>query len=271
MTCQSIQNRVLLLPDPRQVPADLRTHLDACPACAAWWCRAARLETLLELLPAPPAPGDKKAALVGELIAAGTAVPGVSTGGRGPVPSAGVAAWRRAAGYAAALAAAVLVVAGGWRLATRPNAPKEVAAAPRHPLLDAVVKRDLALARADTPAKRLEVLGGLADDLSAETRGLARVATAEELNELSAWFGTVVRKGIVRQAADLERLPVHPIGRAERAAVYTRLAGQLDAAAREAAAAAREAPAGSQDALKRIADAARDGRQALATLATEGK
>src|SRR4051812_45158201 len=116
MTCQSAQNRILMLPDPRQVPDALRAHLDGCPACLAWWQRAARLERLLEQLPAPPAPADKKAVLIDELTAAGPVIKSVPAGDRGTVPSPGTAFLKRVGTYAAALAAAVLVVVGGWRL-----------------------------------------------------------------------------------------------------------------------------------------------------------
>src|SRR4051812_5695265 len=160
MTCQSAQNRVLMLPDPRQVPDALRAHLEACPACLAWWERATRLERLLEQLPAPPAPADKKAVLIDELTAARPVIKSVPAGRRGPVPSPGTAFLKRVGKYAAALAAAVLVLVGGWKLIPKGgNQPVvEKQAGPRHPLLDSVVKRDVALAKADTPARRLEVL-----------------------------------------------------------------------------------------------------------------
>ena len=67
MNCQSFQNRVLTLPDPRQLPEPLVEHSNGCAACAAWWRSAARLEGLLAVLPVPPAPADKKNALLDEL------------------------------------------------------------------------------------------------------------------------------------------------------------------------------------------------------------
>ena len=70
MTCQDVQNKILILPDPRRVPEPLREHLDGCPACLAWWKQAAWLERLLEQLPAPPPPADKKSALIDELTSA---------------------------------------------------------------------------------------------------------------------------------------------------------------------------------------------------------
>src|SRR4051812_47182183 len=153
MTCQSAQNRVLMLPDPRQVPDALRAHLDGCPACLAWWQRAARLERLLEQLPAPPAPADKKAVMIDELTAAGPVIKSVPADRIAPVPSPGTAFLKRVGKYAAALAAAVLVVVGGVKLIPKGgNQTVDVKpAGPRHPLLDSVVRRDVALATADTP------------------------------------------------------------------------------------------------------------------------
>src|SRR4051794_34480520 len=121
MNCQSAQNRILLLPDPRQVPDAVRAHLDECPACLAWWQRAARLERLLEQLPAPPAPADKKAVLIDELTAAGPVIKSVPSDHRGEIPSPGTAFLKRVGKYAAALAAAVLVVVGGWKLIPKGN------------------------------------------------------------------------------------------------------------------------------------------------------
>jgi hypothetical protein len=235
----------------------------------AWWQRAARLERLLEQLPAPPAPADKKGVMLDQLTAAGPVIKSVPSDRRDPVPSPGTAFLKRVGKYMAALAAAVLVVVGGWRLIPKNGTHKQpdVAATPRHPLLDNVVKRDVALAKADTPAKRLEVLGELAEDLSAEARGLARAAKPDELDDLSRWYEKVVGDGIVRQAAALEKLPVHPIGRAEKAAVYGKLAGQLAAAARDAEALKKEAPPGSHKALDEIAKAAQDGQARLVKLA----
>ena len=94
MNCQSVQNRILSLPDPRQVPDALRAHLDACPDCERWWRQAARLERLLAELPAPPAPAGKKEALIDELTAAGPVIKSVPAVGR-PVPSPGLAFLRR--------------------------------------------------------------------------------------------------------------------------------------------------------------------------------
>src|SRR5207253_11489459 len=67
MNCQAVQNKILALPDPRLIPDPLREHVAGCAACQAWARQAARLEALVERLPAPAAPADKKGALIDEL------------------------------------------------------------------------------------------------------------------------------------------------------------------------------------------------------------
>jgi hypothetical protein len=270
MTCQTIQNRILALPDPRHLPEPFRTHLDACPACLGWWQQAVRLERLLEHLPAPPAPADKKAALLDDLTSAGPVIKSIPALARGSGRSS-LAAVLALPGlkYAAGLAAAVLVAVGGW-LAVRPGKNETVVrpTPPKHPLLAKVVQRDLALARAKTPAQRLEALGGLADDLSAETRGLARVASEDELRDLSGWFKKVVDDGIVKQA---DLLPALTMSREQKKALLDGLVEKLTDAGRKADQTAKEAPPHAQPALKSIADTARDGEARLrAILAREG-
>lgn len=264
MNCQAIQNKVLALPDPRRLPDELREHVEACAGCRAWWQQAAKLERLLERLPAPPAPADKKTAMIDDLTAAGPVIRTVPRLAE-PAGLPGGDFLRRNSRYVAALAAAVLVVLGGWLL-LKPNGQKgEVAAAPRHPLLEKLVQRDVALARATTSAQRLEILGGLADDLSGETRSLARVASPEDLDALARWFDGIVRKGIVDRAGSVAGL--NTLTPAEKAELFTRLADKLAEAGREAEKVAGESPPHSQPALKKMADTAKDGQAKLRELA----
>ncbi|MBY0514118.1 MAG: hypothetical protein K2P78_09435 [Gemmataceae bacterium] len=264
MTCQTVQNKVLALPDPRQLPEPLRGHVAGCAACRAWWQQAARLERLVEQLPAPPPPADKKATLIGELTDAGPvirSVPRAQAAGR-PFVS------RQVLTYAGGLAAAVLVGVGLW-LVVRPSGKPEVAQAPapRHPLLDKVMQRDLALMRANKPEQKLDILGLLADDLAGETRSLSRAATPDELNELAGLYKQVVNDGLVKQAEGIGPNALTPD---QRKALFDRHAARLADTGAEADRAAAEAPPESKPALKRIADAARDGQRKLSKLATEG-
>jgi hypothetical protein len=266
MNCQSVQNRILALPDPRQVPDNLRAHLDACPDCLRWWNQAARLEALLEQLPAPPAPGEKKEALIDELTAAGPVIKRIPALERRSAPSPLVALLRRNWKPLAGLAAGVLVVLGGWWALRPGNNGNMVQATPPHPLLAKVVQWEVALTKADTPAKRLEGLGGLADTLQLEALNLARVASGDELNDLAGWYEKVVKNGIVERAVNM---PEHALTRTEREALLSGLANKLAEAGQEVERVAREAPPQSQPALKRIADSARDGQKKLRQLAAE--
>ena len=262
MNCHSIQNRILALPDPRQVPAALREHLNGCPGCTSWWQQAVRLERLLEQLPVPSAPADKKVVLLDDLAAAGPVIRTIPVVERPPGRSI-FETVRSVPGltFVAALAAAVLIVVGGWMvIRPGPGTPPIVKERPRDPFLEKLVQRDLALAQAKTADQRLEVLAALADDLSTEITGLARIADPEELRDLSGLFQKVVNEGIVQQAAALPPLVMTPT---QKQALFERLTTKLGEAGQQADRAARESPPHAQPALKTISDTARDGQAKL--------
>ncbi len=254
MNCQSLQNRILALPDPRQLPENLREHVDACPACLTWWNRAIHLERLLAHLPAP-APSDKKAVLLDELNAVGPVIKSIPSLQRH-------ASWSLpGARTLAGLAAAVLIAVGGWMM-TRPGAKIADAkqSGPSDPFLTKIVQRDLALAQARSADQRLEVLSGLADDVSAEARSLSKIANPEELHDLSGLFQKVVNEGIVEQ---VRKLPEHAMTRTQKNALLQKLTTQLSEAGLHAEEAARESPPHAQPALKSISDTARESQVKL--------
>src|SRR5262245_60651071 len=191
MNCQAVQNRILALPDPRRVPDSIREHVVACAACRVWAEQAGRLEALLERLPVPPPPADKKAVVVGELHR-GPAVAEPAF----PLHQEGASPFRRFlkenGTLIGGLAAAVVVAVAAWWLYPK-NGPKPDMAqpTPEYPLLKNLTQREVALANATTPDKKLRALGGLADDLSTEAGRLARVASADELQDLARWYGEV--------------------------------------------------------------------------------
>ena len=270
MNCQVVQNQILDLPNPRELPAVMLAHVAECAACQAWSQRAARLESLIEQLPVPPAPAEKKEALIGELLAADPVIrPMAVLASRPGLATSAGRFLQRNATYVGGLAAAVLVVVGGIWYANKPG-PITTAATPeeRHPLVEKLVARDIALARAETPAKRLEALSGMADDLASETRGMARVASAAELKELARQYDKVVKDGLVRQARELSQAPL--VSAPEKRKLLDPLAAKLEADATEAEKLSREAPQDAQPTLKRIADTARQGARELAP-AREGK
>ncbi len=259
MTCQSVQARILALPDPRQLPDAFRAHVAACPNCAAYWKQAARLEALVAALPVPPAPADKKTAFLDDLAAEALVFPKVTA----PPPR----AWslpRPSVKALAGLAAALLIGVGVWNAAKKPP----VAQLPKPPVLrsaflEKVVQRDLALAKARTPNDRLDALAGLAEDLAAESRGLALVAEADEMRQFADWFRTVVSDGVVEQAGR----PTNALTPDQRRAMLTRLTDRLTEAGRAAEQAVAESPPHAQPALRSIADTARDGLTKLRAIA----
>jgi hypothetical protein len=266
MNCQSVQNRILSLPDPRQVPDALRAHLDGCPDCLRWWRQAARLERLLSELPAPPAPAGKKEALIDELTAAGPVIKAIPA--TPSVPSPGLAFLRRNWKPVAGLAAAVLVAVGVWQLFPRPGNNPVATVAPPHQLLSNMVQREVELAAARDPERKLEVFGAIADDLTAETRALARVSNAGEIDDLARWFEKTVDGGIVAPAKGLVGgRTLTPAETAARVQLLDGLATKLSNTAREVDGLVMESPEAARPALKRIVEKARSGQDQLRILA----
>ena len=261
MNCQAIQNQILNLPDPRELTPALREHVLKCSACQVWARHASLLESLLERLPVPPAPADKKEALLGELMQADPIIQPLATPatrpGFGPVA---VAFLRRNTTAVGGLAAAVLVAVGVYWL--WPSKVPEVVNAPptqEHPLLRKIVAGNTAMARADSAPRKLEVLSGMADAISGETRGMARLATEAELRQMAGWYDDVVKNGMVPQAAKLpDGMPV-----TDKAKLLNGLADKLRADADAAEKLSREAPQDAQPALQRMAATARAGELSL--------
>jgi hypothetical protein len=262
MNCQAIQNKILALPDPRRVPDSLRDHVAECAACRVWAEQAGRLESLLERLPVPPPPADKKAATIDELHRApALAEPAVATREERLSP------FRRFlnenATLVGGLAAAVVVAVAAWSFYPKTGPQPEMARTPEYPLLKNVTQRQVALANADTPTKKLRALGGLADDLSAEARGLARVASADELQDIARWYGQV-KDSLVTQAQNIPPLGMDPV---EKKGEFEALAKKMGQTAAEVEKVAAEVSPDAKPALDRIVGMARDGEKKFQALA----
>lgn len=269
MNCQAVQNQILMLPDPRELSPALREHVRACAACQEWAQHAARLETMLERLPAPPAPEQKKEMMIGELMQADPVIypmPKLAT-----QPSYGLLAvrfLRRNVAYAGGLAAAILVAVGVYSWLARPSTVQpEIVKVEKYPLLEKMVAHDIALTRAKTSVDRLEILNRMADDLSANTRDMARIASGPELKQMAGWYDKTVTTGMMEQA---NKLP-NSMSMAEKKKLLESYAAKLNANATAAETLAREAPPDAQPALNLIADSARKGEKSLRATAREGK
>lgn len=261
MNCQAVQNQIISLPDPRELTPALREHVLTCAACQTWARQAALLESLLERLPVPAAPGEKKEILLGELMQAEPVIlPMTAPAMR---PGYGLVAGRflrRNASFVGGLAAAVLVAIGVYWMWPKPQQGIVNAPPPNeHPLLRKIVASNTALARADSAKKRLEVLGGMADEIAGETRGMARLASGTELRQMAGWYDEVVNGGMVRQA---DKLP-NDMPAEDKTRFLNELADKLRADADAADKLSREAPQDAQPALQRMANTARAGEQAL--------
>jgi hypothetical protein len=248
------------MPDPDRVPADLRAHLAGCDLCRRYHDRFLLLDTELADLPAPPT--EARAAFLESLTAAGPVIKSIPS-----VPYRSGGSWRPAVRWApaAGLAAAAVVAVGVW--ANRGGGPKppevDVAAGPRHELLERVVALDNRLARAATPQERIPLLTEMAVAVTAEAGGVYKAAKGtDETRSLAGMFETVVRDGIVKQAGRFNRLD--PV--AERHKVLTAAADALAAAGRDVQVMATSAPPQVKDDLARMAAAAEDGRQRLLQL-----
>jgi hypothetical protein len=263
MNCQVVQNKILALADPRLVPDPLREHIAGCAGCRAWAQQAARLEALVEQLPAPAAPMDKKAALVGKLTRGEPIITRPVARPAAPRESRFVEFLKRNAVVIGGLAAAVLVALGAWAFFPRNGTTPALAAMPDDPFLKKMVERDLALAKADTPAKRLQVLSGMADDLSVQARGLARVASPDELRDLARWYDRVVMDAIVKQAERMHGVTLTPADARARGEVLNALTKQLGDTAAETDKLLGTVPPEAKPALQKIADAARDGQKKI--------
>lgn len=243
------------------MPATLREHLDGCAECTAWWQNVVRIEGLIEQLPVP-ASAEKKAALIASLTEPEPIIrPRFTT-----QPATAPFFTRRRVAYFTGLAASGVLAVGAW-MAVRGPGPTPLVKAPKHPLLDTVVQRNVALAKAVTPAERLMALGGWADDIRTKARDLARVASQDDLKTLAGWYDKLVRDGLVQQAEKMPALAMEPVAKAK---LLNDLAGKLANAGDDAERLVKEVPPGAQSSLQRIAESARDGEQKLRRLAGGG-
>lgn len=262
-TCRQFRRAVLALPDPRFVPSRLRQHAEQCADCRVWAEQAAELESALGQLQVPPSSGGK-ARLLAQLRPAFGTIPS-SLRHSPPRPSRfpgrqwRLRAWLITAGAVVAAAVVVGIYVGGSGSGPQP----EVASSGvPYPFLQQLVAHDVALARANTAAQRLQALSALADTVAQETQALARIASPEELRELVRWYDKVVERGLIQQA---EEWAAQMQTERERQQLLE-MAGRLAATAQATENLLDTVPPHAQLVLRQLAQTAREGEHKIKRL-----
>ncbi len=270
MTCETLQQTLTALPDPRRLPGDVAAHVRGCASCARFRRGLIALDRLVPQLDVPASPPEVRADFLAALAAAD--LPPIierrrpvrrdSTGSLSALWAA-----REQWQYAAGVAAMLTVGVGVWWVSTgaRPAGTGEVAKL-RHELLSKEVKHLAALTRAETPAERVAVWSGLAADLHAEAKLVYKAAPDQEMASLSRMYARTVTEGIVRQA----KLLPPALTPAERLHALADADGKLQAAEADAEALSKEAPPAARGELTKMAGTAKAARVALQSIIRTG-
>lgn len=275
MNCRTAQNQLLILEDPGQPSTEVQDHLQACAPCRQWQQQLLQMERSIPLLPVPSTRNQEEMVrqfLAGESQPANGTPNGTPFGQRVPPPilsleNTGVRLGKLIPRYrlyaALAVAAALFLLIFDGLMLWQPNLTriKPKKGTSQDPFLASLLDRNLRLAKAATPRKRLAALVDLADDLQGQTRRLIRRAEVEDLQELAHLFEQVVEEGIVRGA---NNLPAE-----QRPQVLETAADRLTRAGRDADRLAQEVPGDSANALRVIASAAQHGGDQLRALMRE--
>ena len=272
MTCDVYQNRLLALPNPAKPSAELRAHLNGCPACRAVQAEAVRVEALVTRLPVPSSEARKAAFLEsltidGPVIRSKPVLPS-SLAASGTFRPVGTWLKRIDLRWAGGVAAALLVAVTAWWAVNRPKPPvPEVAEKPRHELLARSVKHTTALANSPSAPTRLTVFTNWSIDIQAEACAMSNAAPAEEMNSLARQYERAVNEGVLKQARQLKD---QPMAAGERRQLLDEAITKLTAAETEASKLVADARKDAQPALGRIVESARLGRISLTRIA-EGR
>lgn len=271
MNCRSAQNQLLILEEPGRPSAEVQEHLEDCDSCRQWQERLLHVERHVPWLPVPAS--QNRDAMIRQFLE-GNSRPANGTGADRPVPppilslenaraplARLIPRYRLYAALAVAAALFLLVFDGLMLLKPDQAATRGKKGPGQDAFLASLLDRNLRLAKARTPRKRLEALVDLADDLQGHARRLIRGAEVEDLQELAQLFEQVVDEGIIRGAVVL---PAD-----QRPEVLPAAADRLARAGHDAGRLAQEAPDGSAGALRVIAAAAQHGGERLRALMRE--
>ena len=270
MTCETVQQTLTALPDPRRLTPDVAAHVRGCADCARYRRGLLRLDRLVPRIPVPASPPEVRAQFLATVAAADLPpiierrVPARrDSNGSLTVLWAAREQWQYAAGVAAVLAVGV----GLWWASTGPRTPGtgEVARL-RHELLSKEVRHLAELTRAETPADKVAVWSGWAADLHAEAKLVYKAAPDAEMESLSGMYARTVDEGLLRQA----KLLPPTLTPAERLQALADADGRLRAAEADADALALEAPPAARRPLQKMAGTARAARVALQSIIRTG-
>lgn len=258
MKCRQALQRMLATSGRRKLSPEVLAHVQGCRRCQRFKARLGVIDRAIPQLPVPDSQAAK-ADLIQQILAQPTTTVSPSWRVRFGIT------WQRSVIAAAALVLFVLLVSGVFNRERRPNQPPM----PPDDFLAEMVERNVSLATAATPQKRVEELAILADRLEARTRNVARVASADDLNDLADLYSLVVQsdKGLVKRAgAVAEDLPA-----ADKVKLIDPIAERLLRASQEAERMSGEVPPAAVASMKKIAATARQASQTLRQKAREEK
>jgi hypothetical protein len=232
----------------RKLSAEVQEHVADCARCRQWKSKLTAIDRGIFLIPSPSG-AEAKDAFLAEFLHEPEIVP--SSGWMLKLPG---TRWQQALAGIAALVLIVLAFSGV--LKRERNIPVASTSA-TDPLLAKVMERNVMLATADNATKRVQTLSDLADDLDGQTRQLALVAPADDLQTLAKLYDEVLKAGIVKQANEV-RLE-------DRPNVLKPIAERLFTASEQMRRAANEMP-NKAEPLKQMAQAADEASQKLNVL-----
>jgi hypothetical protein len=258
MNCQQCQRHLLSCERLDSQPPDVAGHLTECQDCRQWQRRLLQIESHVPSLPLPLSQGKEQ--FVQNFLEDRLILP------VRPVRWSRRQRWTLITGVAAAV---VLVVCGIALLQalSPPDRQPMARTQPKGPrisdktLAGKVLELDLRLAEAESPRRRVETLAQLAENLHSESRALARVAEAKDLDALARLYSMVVRDGIIARARSI---PAE-----ERRDTLDAIAEQLARTRRDAENLAQDARPGAAKPLLVIAAAAQTGDRQLRDLMKE--
>lgn len=250
MKCRHVLQRLLATSGRRKLSPEALAHVAGCRRCQRWKARLGEIDRGVPQLPVPDSRAAK-AQFIQQILAEPT------TAVRPPWRVRYGVTWQRSVMAAAALVLFALLVSGVFN---RERQPKQTAMPPDDFLAE-IVERNVSLATAATPQKRIEELAILADRLEARTRNVARVAGTDDLNDLADLYAMVVSgdKGLVKRAgAVAEDMPA-----ADKTKLIDPIAERLLRTSQEADRMSREVPPSAVASLQRIAAVAKQAHESL--------